>query len=252
MDQTDSIGVQQAHDKTRLREPALTAPRTVLLSMLGLLLMSCAAPAPRASDYQRPVPPDYLGLMVDTDLLSTSRLDSEDKAAAQELLKTYYNTEYSLRTYIEALEDSLGVNEQLTKDYSTADAVVGAVAGLSSIGVIFATAAIAAPVTGVVWIGVSQYIQQYTIDPQIKKTEHQLAEAEALLKLFPDVEKIFDGLAFSETYDEAHRRFKKWAVYVKTLEVRTAKFFARTGDGQPAPGSAPPATPPTPSPQTNP
>ena len=228
-------------------------PRTILLGIVGLLLVSCAAPAPRASDYQRPVPPDYLGLMVDTDLLDTSRLDAEDKAAAQELLKIYYNTEYSLRTYIEALEASLGENEQLTKDYSTADAYVGAVSGLSSIGVIFATAAIAAPVTGVVWIAISQYIQQYKIDPQIKKTERELAEAEGLLKLFPDVEKIFDGLAFAETYSEAHRRFTKWAVYVKDLETRTAKFFARTSSESSAdksPGLLPVAPPQT-SPRPN-
>ena len=230
----------------------MTARRTILLGMLGLMLASCATPAPRASDYQHFVPPDYLGLTVDTDLLSTSRLDSEDKAAAQELLKTYYNTEYSLRTYIEALEGNLAENEHLSKEYTTAEAIVGGIAGLSAIGVIYATAAIAVPVAGVIWIGASQYIQHYEIDPQIKKTERQLAGAEALLKLFPDVEKIFDGLVYAETYDEAHRRFKKWAVYVKTLEVRTAKFFAKTGDGQPAPGSATPDTPPTPSPQTNP
>lgn len=230
----------------------MTARRTILLGLLGLLLAACAAPAPKAGDFQRPVPPDYLGLMVDTDLLSTSRLDTEDKHAAQELLKTYYSTEYSLRTYIEALEANLAGNEHLGKKYSTAEAFVGGIAGLSSIGVIFATAAIAVPITGVVWIGVSQYIEHYEIDPQIKKTERQLAEAERLLKLFPDVEKIFDGLAFSETYDEAHRRFAKWAVYVKTLEARTAKFFAKTGDGQPAMGSGNPAAPPVPSPQANP
>jgi hypothetical protein len=228
-------------------------PRTILLGLVGLLLASCAAPAPRASDYQRPVPPDYLGLMVDTDLLDTSRLDAEDKVAAQELLKIYYNTEYSLRTYIEALEVSLGENEQLTKDYSTVDAYVGAVSGLSSIGVIFATAAIAAPVTGVVWIAISQYIQQYKIDPQIKRTERQLAEAEGLLKLFPDVEKIFDGLAFAETHSEAHRRLTKWATYVKNLETRTAKFFARTSSESAAdksPGLLPVAPPQT-SPRPN-
>jgi len=226
----------------------MTARRTILLGLLGLLLAACAAPAPKVGDFQRPVPPDYLGLMVDTDLLSTSRLDSEDKITAQELLKTYYNTEYSLRTYIEALEANLAGNEHLGKKYSTAEAFVGGIAGLSSIGVIFATAAIAVPVTGVIWIGASQYIQHYEIDPQIKKTERQLAEAERLLKLFPDVEKIFDGLAFSETYDEAHRRFTKWAVYVKTLEARTVKFFAKTGDGPSAPGNpasgTTPATPP--------
>ena len=230
----------------------MTARHTILLGLLGLLLAACATPAPKADDFQRPVPPDYLGLMVDTDLLSTSRLDTEDKTTAQELLKIYYGTEYSLRSYIEALEINLAANEHLSREYTTAEAIVGGVAGLSSIGVIFATAAIAVPVTGVIWIGASQYIQHYEIDPQIKKTERRLAEAEGLLKLFPDVEKIFDGLAFSETYDEAHRRFTKWAVYVKTLEVRTAKFFAKTIDGQPAPESAIPATPSTPSPQTNP
>ncbi len=224
----------------------------ILLGLLGLLLAACAAPAPKAGDYQHPVPPDYLGLMVDTDLLETSKLDSEDKAVAQGLLKTYYNTEYSLRDYIEALESSLATNEQLSKDYTTAEAFVGGIAGLSSIGVIFSTAAIAVPVTGVVWIGISQYIQHYDIDPQIKRIDRQLAEAQALLRLFPDIEKIFDGLAYAETYDEAHRRFRKWAVYVKDLEVRTAKFFAKTGDGQPAPGGTGPAAPPPAPPPANP
>ena len=182
----------------------MTVRQTIVLAMLSLLLAACATPAPNASDYQHPVPPDYLGLMVDTDLLGTSRLDAEDKTAAQELLKTYYNTEYSLRAYIEALEANLAANEHLSKEYSTAEAFVGGIAGLSSIGVIFATAAIAVPVAGVIWIGTSQYIQHYEIDPQIKKTDRQLVEAQSLLRLFPDVEKIFDGLAFSETYEEAH------------------------------------------------
>jgi hypothetical protein len=225
----------------RVHEPIMTIPRTIFLGMLGLALVSCATPFPKASDYERQVPTDYLGLMVDTDLLDTSRLDAEDKTAAQELLKTYYNTEYSLRTYIDALEAHLAENEQLTKDYSTADAYVGAISGLSSIGVIFATAVVALPVTGVVWIAISQYIQQHKIDPQIKKTERQLAEAEGLLKLLPDVEKIFDGLAFSETYSEAHRRFTKWAVYVKDLEARTAKFFAKIAEGQSKTGDGNPA-----------
>jgi hypothetical protein len=240
-------------DGTLLRKPPMTAPRTILLGLLGLLLASCVTPLSKASDYQRQVPTDYLGLTVDTDLLDTSRLDSEDKIAAQELLKIYYSTEYSLRSYIEALEANLAGNEHLSKKYSTAEAFVGGIAGLSSIGVIFATAAIAVPVAGVIWIGTSQYIQHYEIDPQIKKTERQLAAAEGLLKLFPDVEKIFDGLAFAETYSEVHRRFTKWAAYVKTLEARTTKFFAKTSDGQPATGGspgilpvAPPPTSPTP------
>lgn len=206
----------------------------MLLALAGLLLAACAAPLPRASDYQRPAPPDYLGLMVDTDLLNSSRLDQEDRNAAQELLKTYYGTEYSLRSYVEALEANLDANEKLGKDYTTAEAFVGGVAGLSSIGVIFATAAIAVPVTGVVWIGISQYIQHYDIDPQIKKADRQLAEAQGLLRLFPDVEKIFDGLVYAETYEEARRRFKKWAAYVKNLQARVAKVFAWADDGQPA------------------
>jgi hypothetical protein len=223
----------------------------MLLGALGLLLASCAAPLPIAGDHQRQVPMDYLGLTVDTDLLSTSRLDSEDKSAAQELLKTYYNTEYGLRVYIEALESNLAGNEHLSKKYSTAEAFVGGIAGLSSIAVIFSTAAIAVPIAGVVWIGVSQYIQHYEIDPQIKKTEHRIAEAERLLNLFPDVEKVFDGLAFAETYDEAHRRFKKWGAYVKDLETRTARFFTKTSVASATTGSSAAGTPlPAPPPQS--
>ena len=231
---------------------AVTRLRVALACALWLALMACATPFPKATDYQRQAPPDYLGLLVDTDLLNTSRLDQEDKNTAQELLKTYYGAEYSLRAYADALEKNLGANEQLGRKYSTAEAIVGGIAGLSSIGVIYATAAIAVPVTGVIWIGVSQYIQHYEIDPQIKKTERQLAEAEALLKLFPDVEKIFDGLAFAETYDEAHRRFKKWAAYVHDIEARTARFFTRAGDGLLVPGGGASGTPPLVPPQTNP
>jgi len=229
----------------------LTGLRVALLCALGLVLMACTAPLPKASDYQRQAPQDYLGLAVDTDLLNTSRLDQEDRHSAQELLKTYYGAEYSLEAYMGALEKNLGANEHLSKEYSTAEAFVGGVAGLSSIGVIFSTAAIAVPIAGVIWIGVSQYIQHHEIDPQIKKTEHRLAEVEALLKLFPDVEKIFDGLAFAETYDEAYRRFKKWGAYVNDLEARTARFFAKSSDGSPATGSGAAGTPsPAPPPQS--
>ncbi|OGW64243.1 MAG: hypothetical protein A3H49_07470 [Nitrospirae bacterium RIFCSPLOWO2_02_FULL_62_14] len=223
--------------------------------MLGLLLVSCATPPPKAGDYRRQVPSDYLGLVVDSDLLSTSRLDSEDKAVAQELLKTYYNTEYSLRVYIEALEANLAENERLGNEYTTAEAIVGGIAGLSSIGVIYATAAIAVPIAGVLWIGASQYIQHYEIDPQIKKTDRQLVEAQRLLTLFPDVEKLFNALAFAETYSEVHRRFIKWSAYVKNLEERTSRFFAKAGGQPPAPEShdpgTSPVTPPSESPSPN-
>lgn len=229
----------------------MMVPRTILLGILGLLLAACATPSPSASDYHHQVPADYLGLVVDSDLLSTSRLDSEDKAAAQELLKTYYSTEYSLRVYIEALEASLAENERLSKEYTTAEAIVGGIAGLSSIGVIYATAAIAVPIAGVLWIGVSQYIQHYEIDPQIKKTDRQLVEAQRLLSLFPDVEKLFNALAFAETYSEVHRRFIKWSAYVKNLEERTSRFFAKAGGRQPAPESHDPGTSPvTPLPES--
>lgn len=221
--------------------------------LLGLLLAACATPVPKSGDYQRSVPVDYLGLMVDTDLLNTSRLDAERKPTAQALLKTYYDIEYSLSAYIEALEGSLAGNEQLTKDYSTADSFVGAAAGLSSIGVIFATAAVAAPVTGVVWIVVSQYIQHYHIDPQIRKTERRLDEAQSLLRLLPDVEKLFNGLAYAETSQEAQRRFQKWAAYVINLDERSAKFFAKTVDArQTERGSAAPVPPAAPAPEKQP
>lgn len=227
-------------------------PWAVLMAALGLVVTACATPPPKASDFNRQVPADYLGLVVDSDLLNTSRLDSEDKAVAQELLKTYYNTEYSLRVYIEALEANLAENELLSKEYTTAEAIVGGIAGLSSIGVIYATAAIAVPIAGVIWIGTSQYIQHYEIDPQIKKTDRQLVEAQALLTLFPDVEKLFNALAFAETYTEVHRRFIKWSAYVKNLEERTARFFAKAGGQQPAPGSHDPGPSPVPAPSESP
>mgnify|MGYP003345818536 CR=1 FL=1 len=217
-----------------------------LIGVLGLILTACATPVPSAGDFQRPVPADYLGLKVDSDLLETSRLDTEDRRAARDLLKAYYSAEHSLREYVAALETNRDANEELERKYSVAEAITGGVAGLSSIGVIFATAAIAAPISGVVWIGTSQYIQNFDIEPKIKQADRQLADAQRILSLFTDVEKLFNGVAFAESYDEAHRRFNKWGAYVTDLEARTQKFFAKSGGGAPGappPGGSPSGTP---------
>lgn len=227
------------------RNPTMTLLRTIAALALGLCLAACATPVPSAGDFQRPVPEDYLGLKVDIDLLETSRLDREDRREAQEMLKMYYGAEHSLREYIAALETNRDANEELERKYSVAETITGGVAGLSSIGVVFSTAALAAPISGVLWIGVSQYIQNFDIEPKIKQADRHLADAQRILSLFTDVEKLFNGVAFAESYDEAHRRFRKWGAYVTDLEARTAKFFAKTGGASP-PAPAAPAPPPTP------
>ena len=96
-----------------------------------LFIMSCATPVPKAGDYYQQVPQSYLGLHVDIDLLSTSKLSQDNRRVAEELLNSYYSAEHSLTEYITALEMNLDANEQLKNKYTIADSIVGGLVGFS-------------------------------------------------------------------------------------------------------------------------
>ena len=88
---------------------------------------------------------------------------------AEELLDSYYSAEHTVAEYVTALETNLDANEQLKNKYTVADSIVGGLASLSSPAVIFATAPIAAPIAGAIWIAIGLSIQQFNIAPQIKE-----------------------------------------------------------------------------------
>ena len=102
-----------------------------------------------------------MGLPVDLDLLATARLSQDKKRVGEEFLIFFHNCETSLTDYMDALEKNLEANEELSKKYSIVDAIVGGVAGFSSPAVIFATAAIAIPIAGAIWVAAGLTIQKF-------------------------------------------------------------------------------------------
>lgn len=166
-----------------------------------------------------------MGLPVDLDLLATARLSQDKKRVGEEFLIFFHNCETSLTDYIDALEKNLEANEELSKKYSIVDAIVGGVAGFSSPAVIFATAAIAIPIAGALWVAAGLAIQNFEIEPQVKEAHKRLADARAIVQLFSDVERAFDAAVFVDSDIEAERRFKKWEVYIEALRPKVSHFF---------------------------
>lgn len=203
--------------------------RTPWFRPLSILLLlysaSCATPAPRASDYYKPAQSDDAGLIIDLDLLATAKLPEEKKLAGEELLRFFHSAETSLQWYIEDAEGNIELNEKLRVKYGVTDAIVGGVAGFSSPAIIFATAAVAVPIAGAIWIGVSQCVQQFVIDPEVEVAKNRLAEARRLVQLFPDTITAFRGLVFAESETEALRRFNQWQGYVESHKKKIDRFF---------------------------
>lgn len=203
--------------------------RGVVLVIPLLFTMSCATPVPKAGDYQHiQVPHTHMGLPVDLDLLATAKLPEDKKRVGEELLKFFHNTETSLTEYIEALEEHLEANELLSKKYGIADSIVGGVAGFSSPAVIFATAAIAFPIAGAIWVAVGLTIQKNDLEPEIEKAKERLDQARALAQLYPDIERAFDAVVFVDSEAEAERRFRKWEAFIETLRTKVSHFFAKS------------------------
>ena len=204
--------------------PGLTR-RSVVLVVAASLCLSCVTPVPRPEEYYNPIQQTHMGLPVDLDLLTTAKLSQDKKRVGEEFLIFFHNCETSLTDYIDALEKNLEANEELSKKYALVDSIVGGVAGLSSPAVIFATAAIAIPIAGVIWVAVGLAIQNFEIEPHIKEARKRLADARAIVQLFPDVERAFDAAVFVDSDIEAERRFKKWEVYIETLRPKVSHFF---------------------------
>lgn len=192
-----------------------------------LFVLSCATPVPKASDHYQQVSQTDMGLSVDLDLLATAKLSEDKKRLGKELLNVLNSSENSLTDHVDALERNLEANEKLSKKYAIADAIVGGLAGLSSIGVIFTTAAIAAPVAGVVWIGVGLTIQHVNIGPEIEEARRRLNEAQRLAQIFPEVRRAFRAVVFADSDVDADRRFKIWNVFSENLKIKVLHFFAK-------------------------
>jgi hypothetical protein len=198
---------------------------------LALLLMaSCATPVPRPADYYGEVPKTEMGLAVDLDLLATAKLSQDKRQVGEELLAFFHTAETSFENYIGALETNIGANAELKEKYAISEAVIGGVTGISSPAIIFATAAVAIPVAGAIWIAVGESIQRFNIKPRIDVARHSLDEARRITRLFPDIITAFRGLVFSSSETEADRRFMQWQAYIENLRTKASAYFIKSGD----------------------
>lgn len=199
---------------------------TLLASVSLLLLVSCVTPGPKPQLYYHEVSTDDTGLAIDRDLLASAKLSEDQKRSGEDLLLFFHSAESSLESYIDALEKNLETTETLGRKYGTADAIVGGVSGLSSPAIIFATAAVAVPIAGAIWIAIGQSIQQFKITPEIEKARAQLKDARRLLDLLPDTVAAFRGLVFADTEAEATKRFRHWHRYLENVKHKVLHFFS--------------------------
>lgn len=198
----------------------------VVLVIPFALMCSCATRAPHPADYYSlQVPQSDIGLAVDLDLLATAKLSNDNKQTGKELLIFFHSAETALERYIEAAESSIQVNEELKEKYATTEAIVGGVAGISSPAIIFATAAVAIPIAGALYIAVGQMIQTWHVKPELRVARDHIDEARRITQVFPDIAAAFRGLVFSPTESEAERRFKQWGAYIEGVMGRIVRFF---------------------------
>ncbi|MBU6433798.1 MAG: hypothetical protein KJS98_10840 [Nitrospirae bacterium] len=198
----------------------------VILVIPFALNCSCATPAPHPADYYIPqVPETDIGLVVDLDLLATAKLSDDNKRTGEKLLILFHSAETAFECYIEMAESSIEANEQLKEKYATTEAIVGGVAGISSPAIIFATAAVAIPIAGALYIGVGQMIQTLDIKPQLRLARDHIDEARRITHVFPDIGAAFRGLVFAPSESEAERRFKQWSAYIEGVVGRVSRFF---------------------------
>lgn len=203
--------------------------KALWMSALILLMAcsaSCATPVPKPGAFSHSLSPHDIGLPVDLDLLRTSSLPESYKPAAEELLIFLHTAEQNLQDYSKALEDNLTTNTVLTEKYDMADAIVGGIAGLTAIGVVFATEAIVVPIAGALWVATGLSIQHFSIAPVQKEAQNRIDQAKQLMELLPDIKRAFDALLFAESEGEAERRFKRWKAYVEDFKSKVTPFFA--------------------------
>jgi hypothetical protein len=210
-----------------------TVVQCLFLMTFIVTLAACATSVPRVEDYYDGIQGDDISLPIDLDLLETARLSSESQDEAASLLIAFRELEQSLQRYRTALDQAYNANEGLHEKYDTADAIIGGIAGLSSISVIFATAAIAAPIVGVLWIATSLGIDHLHIQPQQKRIDTRRQEINRELEKVPDIQRTFDALIFADSPAEAERRFKRWRTYAREFQQRGLALFRQyASDGR--------------------
>jgi len=192
-----------------------------------LFMASCATPVPPRGDFYHEVPKTEMGLAVDLDLLATASLAQDKKRIGEELLSIFHTAETSFENYIDALDTNIAANEELKEQYALSEAVIGGLTGIASPAIIFATAAVAIPIAGAIWIAVGESIQRFDVKPKIDEANHSVDEARRITRLFPDIITAFRGLVFSNSETEAERRFMLWQAYIENLRTKSTEYLTK-------------------------
>jgi len=194
---------------------------------VALFVASCATPVPPRGDFYHEVLRSEMGLAVDLDLLATANLAQDKKRIGEELLSVFHSAETSFENYIGALDTNIAANEEIKEEYAISEAVIGGVTGIASPAIIFATAAVAIPIAGAIWIAVGESIQRFDVKPKIDEAKHSVDEARRITRLFPDIITAFRGLVFSSSETEADRRFMLWQAYIENLRKKSTEYFTK-------------------------
>jgi hypothetical protein len=194
---------------------------------VALFVASCATPVPLRGDFYHEVPRSEIGLAVDLDLLATANLAQDKKRIGEELLSIFHTAETSFENYIGALDTNIAANEEIKEQYAISEAVIGGLTGIASPAIIFATAAVAIPIAGAIWIALGETIQRFDVKPKIDEANHSVDEARRITRLFPDIITAFRGLVFSSSETEADRRFMLWQAYIENLRKKSTEYFTK-------------------------
>jgi hypothetical protein len=180
-----------------------------LLVIFIFLTCSCASVVPRVDCNAAVViqDPTYA---LDVQAIEASQLNSQQKITARAQLISYYEFKKRLNAIIKANDDTLTHNISLNNGYSTVDAVVGGVGGISALATIIASWSVVVPVASGVWNLIGLAVQKFNVTPQINLGSSLEKQYKDLLPDFAEIHTSFRNCVTATTASDAATLYREW------------------------------------------
>lgn len=210
-------------------EPLKPIVMKKLVFVIGFvfLLSSCATIAPLASSYYTEVPSSKEQLKKDIELISLSLISKSDKIFAEKILFEYYAYKTSLNNMVTGNDIILSKNYKLNNIYSTTNAIVGGVGGLSALATLLASWTVIVPVATGVWDLVGLGIQKYNIKPEIEKGEKLRALYLQNNGKFDTAREYFEKFVLNSNKKEAVKYYNLWKEETEKVLKEVSPIFER-------------------------